>query len=322
MIAACVKWTDLRPEIDPLVGTVEHANHGAGFSESDRAAVEVALRLGEAWGQPVRVACVGPAAADAGLRELLAAGVDRVVRIHGDGTECSQDVATRLAVLLSTDATEATDVTDSVGAAAPDDAATELLVVCGDLSADRGSGSVPAFLAGRLGAAQALGLVGVDVDRAGPEHGLNGNGTGNGTGDGTGSAADAHRVLRVVRRLDGGRRERLTVRTPAVISVEGAVADLRRAPLAAVLRTQDAPIEVRRIRSQHQSDRPRLRPWRPRARVVPPPHGDTALDRIVQLTGALVERTPPVAVELPPDAAARAILEQLRSWGYLDEAAE
>ena len=137
-----------------------------------------------------------------------------------------------------------------------------------------------------------------------------------------GSTVGSDRVLRVVRRLDGGRRERLTVRSPAVISVEGAVADLRRAPLAAVLRTRDAPVEVRRIRSQHRADRPRLRPWRPRARVVPPPQGDTALDRIVELTGALVERTPPVAVELPPGAAARAILEQLRTWGYLDEAAE
>ena len=105
------------------------------------------MRLGESWGQPVLVACVGPGAADDGLRELLSVGVDRVLRIDGDGTECSQDVADRLAVVLA------------------DDAAA-LLVVCGDLSADRGSGSVPAFLAGRLGVAQALGLVDVEsIDR-------------------------------------------------------------------------------------------------------------------------------------------------------------
>lgn len=70
------------------------------------------------------------------------------------------------------------------------------------------------------------------------------------------------------------------------------------------------------------SDRPRLRPWRPRARVVAPPAGDTALDRIVSLTGALVERTPPIAKELDPEDAADAILEQLRAWGYLDELRE
>ncbi len=39
-------------------------------------------------------------------------------------------------------------------------------VLCGDASLDGGSGSVPAFLAGELRAAQALGLVGL-VGRAG-----------------------------------------------------------------------------------------------------------------------------------------------------------
>ena len=275
MIAACVKWTDLRPEIDQLHGSVEQANHGAGFSEPDRAAVEVALRLGAARDAAVTVVCVGPADADDGLRELLAVGVDRVVRIEGDGTESSVDVATRLAVLLRDEASDTAD----------------LLVVCGDLSADRGSGSVPAFLAHELGAAQALGLIEVDTATA---------------------------PLQALRRLDGGRRERLGVPTPAVISVEGAVADLRRAPLAALLRTGGATVEVRPARSRRFTEAPRLRPWRPRARVVPPPRGDTALERIVHLTGALVERTPPTAVELAPDEAATAILDQLRVWGYLD----
>ena len=54
------------------------------------------------------------------------------------------------------------------------------LVLCGDRSADRGTGSFPAFLAAALNAAQALGVV-----RLEPE------------GDGE---------LRVHRRLDGGRR--------------------------------------------------------------------------------------------------------------------
>ena len=44
------------------------------------------------------------------------------------------------------------------------------LVLCGDLSADRGSGSVPAFLAAHLGAAQALGLVAVELGAAGHAH--------------------------------------------------------------------------------------------------------------------------------------------------------
>jgi hypothetical protein len=95
--------------------------------------------------------------------------------------------------------------------AAPD------LVVCGDHSADRGTGSTPAFLAGLLGAAQALGLV---------------------------QLSTVEGELRALRRLDGGRRERLVVPLPAVCSVEPTGVRLRRAALPAVLAAATAPIPV------------------------------------------------------------------------------
>ena len=41
-------------------------------------------------------------------------------------------------------------------------------------------------------------------------------------------------------------------------------------------------------------------------------------ERIVALTGALSERTPPRKVVAEPDEAAEAIVEQLRAWGYLE----
>lgn len=290
MIAACVKWVDLRPDIDALHGTVEPAVLGAGFSDADRSAVEVALHLGAARGDRVVALCSGPSAADEGLRELLAAGVDAVVRIDGDGTERSAAVAEQLAAAITEEL------------ASPSTTHQELVVVCGDVSIDRGSGSVPAFLAHELGAAQALGLIQVDIA----------DGTNGESGPVTGPVA-------VLRRLDGGRRERLSVSAPAVLSVEGAVAELRRAPLAAMLRTSDVSVPVRPGAHHRVADKPRLRPWRPRARVVAPPAGDTALERIVALTGALVERTPPVARELDPVGAADAIIEQLRAWGYLDD---
>ena len=44
------------------------------------------------------------------------------------------------------------------------------------------------------------------------------------------------------------------------------------------------------------------------------PHG-----LLKQLTGALVDRTPPRSVTLDPPQAAEAIVEQLRSWGYLPD---
>jgi electron transfer flavoprotein beta subunit len=278
LVAACVKWVDLRPEVDRVHGTVTPSGHGGGFSAADRSAVEVALRLGEAWDARTVVVCAGPPAADAGLRDLLAAGADRAVRVDlpgADAADVGAQTGEGAAALLA-------PVLSELGAS---------VVVCGDVSADLGSGTVPAYLAHHLGAAQALGLL--DVTVSGSGH------------------------LRAVRRLDGGRREVLEVAAPAVLSVEGGVAELRRAPLSATLVAGDAPVEVRPGRERHVGDGPRLRPWRPPTRVVEPPTGEHALDRIVSLTGALVDRTPPRTVELDPAAAAAAIVEQLRAWGHL-----
>ncbi len=273
LVAACVKWADLRPEVDPVHGTVRSTGRSDGFSEADRAAVEVALGLAEGWGARVAVVCAGPPAAEAGLRELQAVGVDRAVRVDLAPDQPSEAVAASLAPVLS--ALLAADV-----------------VVCGDYSADRGSGSVPAYLAHLLGAEQALGLVGVAA------HGDDG--------------------VAGVRRLDGGRREDVVAGAPAVVSVEGSVATLRRASLAATLGAGAAAVEVVPGRPDPRAEAPRTEPWRPRARHVAPPEGDDALDRVVQLTGAFVERTPPRTVELEPAEAAQAVLDQLRAWGYLE----
>lgn len=273
-VVACVKFATLLPDVDPFDGAVDHDVRRAGLSDSDRAAVEVALRLGEEHDVGVVVVTVGGADADSALVELLAAGVDRAVRVDVHDA-ASAAVAGNIAVALH------------------DRSIDPVAVVCGDYSPDGGSGSVPAFLAHELELAQALGLVELKVDDRGG--------------------------LRAVRRLDGGRRELLTVDLPAVISVEGGVADLRRAPLASLLATGPADVEVSPGGGVTHADPPRQRPWRPRARVVPAPQGDTALDRIVALTGALVDRTPPRTVELPPDEAAEVILDQLVVWGYVDE---
>jgi electron transfer flavoprotein beta subunit len=271
LIGACVKWVDLRPEIDPLTGAVQTDVRSSGWSAADAAAVETALRLAEAWDGQVVVVCAGPPAADGGLRDLLAAGATRAVRLDLDAVTESSGVATALAGVLR-------------GAA---------VVVCGEHSVDRGSGSVPAFLAHHLDAAQALGLVDAHP-------------------------AERGRVL-ATRRLGSGMAERVEVRSPMVLSVEGSVADLRRAPLSAVLRAADAEITVEpALPAASQVTVGGTAALRPRARALPAPTAERALDRIVALTGALVERNPPRTVEATPDEAADEILAQLRSWGYLE----
>jgi len=167
-------------------------------------------------------------------------------------------------------------------------------VVCGAYSIDRGSGSVPAFVAAHLGIAQALGCVTLTI------------------GDDGAVGGD--------RRLDGGRREVVRANGPCVLSVEGGSARLRRAPLHAVVASRDVDVEVVRPSIEPLTGgAARRSPFRPRARVLPPPPVDlSARERILALTGALTEREPPQLLVLDPDAAADRILDQLRTWGYVE----
>lgn len=257
MIAVCWKWVALDDDV-----------RWAGVSEADRAALEIALRLGEERGEAVTVVALGPPDAEIALRQALAAGASTVVRIDASTTLTSRAVAEALAAVI-------------------DEAAW---VLCGDYSADRGSGSVPAFLAAELGAAQALGLV--EVAPRGDE-------------------------VVALRRLDGGRREEVVAVAPAVLSVEGSVAILRRAALRDEMRARTAAITVVPGPTAPLDDDALVAPFRPRPRVMPAPSGDDALDRVRALTQAsgTSGRSEMVVAE-PAEAAAR-IVDALRTWGYL-----
>lgn len=280
-IAVALKWVPLRVEVDPLTGAVDADARFAGCSAADQAALEWALRLADGTGGEVVVVTAGPAEADALLRDALAAGASRAVRVDTPRAIASEVVASALV--------------ESVGAVD--------LLCAGDHSLDRGSGSVPVFVAAELGCAQALGLVAAELDPDAPA--------------GQGAAV----TVRATRRLDHGRREVLRVSSPAVLSFEGGTAELRRAPLAAVLAARSAAIEVLPWGGQPES---RVRvtrraPYRPRPRALPPPDADLSpRERILSLTGALSDRTPPQTVVADTDEAATLVLEQLRNWGYLE----
>ena len=144
-VAVALKRVDLRPEVDPLTGAVRHDRRSSGLSLADAAALEWALRLGEAWELPVTAITAGPAEAQSVLRDAAAFGAGRLVRVREEADAPSEAVARSLAPLLG-------------GA---------VVVCCGDYSADRGTGAVPAFLAGELAAAQALGLTRLTPEGAG-----------------------------------------------------------------------------------------------------------------------------------------------------------
>jgi len=155
------------------------------------------------------------------------------------------------------------------------------------------SGDVPGYLAALTGAAQALGLLELSVDGS---------------------------VLRGLRRLDKGRRERLVIPMPAVCSVEPVLRP-RRAGLPAMLaaRTRNVPV-VRPDIPEWTVTAGAVRAYRPRARILPIPVADQARDRIVALTNALAAGGSATVVT-PPDAAAAVdlLLDYLSKHGYLGD---
>jgi len=287
IIVAALSWSWRDTEVDPLTGAVRANRRDRGPSRAELAALEHALRLGERWDARVVAASVAPAEADEMLRDALAVGAAQALRVE----PASWAAGPRPVGLVGGEQESAA----ALAAALRQHYGVPDLVLCGDLAADRATGSFPAFLAASLGAEQALGCVRLEpVD---------------------------DRTLRVHRRLDGGRREVLMVRPPAVVSVEAAGVRLRRAGLAAALATASTAITVA---STPAATARRIRvlgahPYRPRPRELPEPVG-TALRRTLELTGALVQRTPPAVLgPLSPGQAADELLGYLRRHGYLAE---
>ncbi|MGP0032571.1 MAG: mycofactocin-associated electron transfer flavoprotein beta subunit [Acidimicrobiales bacterium] len=267
-VAVLLKWIDLRPVVDPLTGAVTHDPHG-GLSASDQCALELALRVAAAEGRGVRAVSAGPTQSDAVLRLALECGAAEAVRVDLHPDAPSDDVAAALAAQV---------------VAAP-------FVFCGDHSLDRGTGSVPAFVAGLLQVAQVLGAASVEA-RGG--------------------------TLRIERRLDRGRREIVDVAAPAVVSVEGGLAPLRRPSLPQVLRWATAPIPTVTPGHRGEAEPGRTLPYRPRPRVLdgPDAHLPTR-QRLLSISGALAVLDPPRLVVATPDEAADELLAFLSSRGYL-----
>jgi electron transfer flavoprotein beta subunit len=297
MIVACLRIGDLRPAVDPLDGSVTRDPLGVGLSPADAAALEHALRIADAWGGRVLAVSGGPKSIDPVLHEVAALGVS-VVRLSADDEGDDYHYVGELAADERTLARTMAAAILSLGV--PD------LILCGDRSIDRGTGALPAYLAHELHLSQALGLVAIEP--AGPG------------------------TLVVERRLDGGWRERLRVRLPAICSVEGAGVRLSRASLAGALAVDRVPIPVdrsigvaeavRHDRGQETVHIGATRPFAPRTRVLPAPASDDPRQRLLSLTGALVAHEPPT-VEYPTDAAEAAdvLLDFLSRNGYLEPGA-
>ncbi|WP_045875255.1 mycofactocin-associated electron transfer flavoprotein beta subunit [Pseudofrankia sp. DC12] len=326
LVVVCLRVADLRPEVDPLTGALTQSAHGAGLSAADEAALERALTIAAAWSGRVLALAAGPPIAAAALHAAAALGA-LTLRVawppadpaahggpthsgpaHGHGGPDHRDpepfgpAAGYLADVAGDTRALAAALVDAIRTVGE-----PALVLCGGHSPDRGTGALPAQLAHALGAAQALGLVDLRVERPN-EPQLPGE-------------AQAPGELRLLgeRRLDEGRRERLRIPTPAVCSAEAAGVRLRRASLPALLATGDAAVPVVEPAGAAGAVLVEsVRAYRPRTRVVEPPAGATPRDRLLALTGALVAHEPPTIVGPATAAeAADALLAYLARAGYL-----
>ncbi len=279
-LVVCLALVDLRPGVDPLTGDVDHDPRRFGTTAADRAALAWCLDTAPAVGARVTALTVGPVGADAVLRDALAAGVDRVVRVDVapgvlDGPTGVETAARAAAIVLGggPDGTDPADV-----------------VVCGEHGPDRASAAFAALVAHHLDAVQVTRCTELGLDGA---------------------------ILRARRRLDRGRREQVEADLPVVVSVEPGVAHPTRASLPGVLTSRRAPIEVVAV---PVAPVPGVRvtgrgPWRARSRELPSPRGDVR-ERLLALTGALETREARQALTVTPDEAADAILSHLETWGH------
>ncbi|EHR49479.1 electron transfer flavoprotein, beta subunit [Saccharomonospora marina XMU15] len=287
LVVVAMRWVDSHARVDALTGRVSTDARGAGPGEADRCALEHGLRIARAVAGRCVAVSLAPEPATEMLRDALACGAHAVLRVdpgHATGAEHTGNGADSGA---TTAQALARAVREELGH--PD------LVLTGDRSADRGTGATPAFLAAELGCAQALGLVELSY---------------------TGGR------LVGLRRLDRGRRERLAIPLPAVCSVEPAGVRLRRANLRATLAARTATIPVVPSDPTALAAPPvavrSVRPYRPRAKELPPPQGADPRQRLLRLTGAHEQREPPrVVVTDDAGRAADELLNYLRGKGYL-----
>ncbi len=285
-IAVCLKHVPdpATVEVNPITGAIDESRLLYITNPADASALELALRLrGEAG--MVTALTVGPARAEVALRNTLAAGADRVLRLWDESWDETEPFSTAVIV---TAALRAEGLPD--------------LVLCGVRSADRGTGQVPAMLAEILGWPVVTDVTHFEICADGilAQRRLD-----------RGAREVVKVALPTVLALEPGQTRLRHASLPRLMAAQ-------RASIA-VLR----PAELRLSASDLASAAPVtfavLPPHpRPRAIFVPdstrPPH-----ERISQILTAGVTRKSGQVLEGPPGHIAAAILSFLRERGFVED---
>ncbi len=201
-IAVCVKQVVTREwplRVDEARTWVQDRDASFEMNEPDAYALEEALRLKERHGGEVVVCSAGPARAAQVVREALARGADRAIRVEGDGLA----------------AADAAMVAGALAAAIRDEGFD--LVLTGLQSDDQGFAQTGVVLAELLGIPHATIIMEVQ-------------------------AADGR--LRVKRELEGGWFQWVSMPTPALLTIQSGINQLRYATLKGIMAAKRKEVRV------------------------------------------------------------------------------
>ena len=201
-IAVCVKQVVTREwplRVDEARTWVQDRDASFEMNEPDAYALEEALRLKERHGGEVVVCSAGPARAAQVVREALARGADRAIRVEGDGLA----------------AADASMVAGALAAAIRDERFD--LVLTGLQSDDQGFAQTGVVLAELLGIPHATIIMEVQV---------------------------AEGRLRVKRELEGGWFQWVSMPTPALLTIQSGINQLRYATLKGIMAAKRKEVRV------------------------------------------------------------------------------
>ena len=201
-IAVCVKQVVTREwplRVDEARTWVQDRDASFEMNEPDAYALEEALRLKERHGGEVVVCSAGPARTAQVVREALARGADRAIRVEGGGLA----------------AADAAMVAEALAAAMADERFD--LVLTGLQSDDQGFAQTGVVLAELLGIPHATIIMEVQV-------------------------ADGR--LRVKRELEGGWFQWVSMPTPALLTIQSGINQLRYATLKGIMAAKRKDVRV------------------------------------------------------------------------------
>ena len=201
-IAVCVKQVVTREwplRVDEARTWVQDRDASFEMNEPDAYALEEALRLKEQHGGEVVVCSVGPARAAQVVREALARGADRAIRVEGEGLA----------------AADAAMVAEALAGAVREEQFD--LVLTGLQSDDQGFAQTGVVLAELLGIPHATIIMEVQV-------------------------ADGR--LRVKRELEGGWFQWVSMPTPALLTIQSGINQLRYATLRGIMAAKRKDVRV------------------------------------------------------------------------------